>query len=305
MKGYQLCECKITNGETSRDCQIQVFINPDPEEKRYLIEDLKVDEHTLNSALDPDEISRLEFEPNHLAVIFKMPKSYSGNDQLLFRVASTGAFLFEDRLVIVISEDVPLFEGKQFMRVTSLRSLFLRILNRSAYHFMEHLKIINMLTDEIEDKINESMENKYLINLFTLEKSLVYYLNAIHSNTVVIEKIKNASAKIGFLTEEAEFLDDILVENNQCFRQAEIYSNILAGLMDARVSIVSNNLNILMKTLTLITIAIMIPTLVVSIFSMNVTMPIPHDHPLAFWFIMATALVSVAAVISFFKFKRL
>lgn len=305
MKGYQLCECKITNGETSRDCQIQVFINPDPEEKRYLIEDLKVDEHTLNSALDPDEISRLEFEPNHLAVIFKMPKSYSGNDQLLFRVASTGAFLFEDRLVIVISEDVPLFEGKQFMRVTSLRSLFLRILNRSAYHFMEHLKIINMLTDEIEDKINESMENKYLINLFTLEKSLVYYLNAIHSNTVVIEKIKNASAKIGFLTEEAEFLDDILVENNQCFRQAEIYSNILASLMDARVSIVSNNLNILMKTLTLITIAIMIPTLVVSIFSMNVTMPIPHDHPLAFWFIMAMALVSVAAVISFFKFKRL
>jgi len=234
-----------------------------------------------------------------------MPKSYSGNDQLLFRVASTGAFLFEDRLVIVVSEDVPLFEGKQFMRVTSLRSLFLRILNRSAYHFMEHLKIINMLTDEIEDKINESMENKYLINLFTLEKSLVYYLNAIHSNTVVIEKIKNSSSKIGFLTEEAEFLDDILVENNQCFRQAEIYSNILAGLMDARVSIVSNNLNILMKTLTLITIGIMIPTLVVSIFSMNVTMPIPHDHPLAFWFIMAMALVSVAAVISFFKFKRL
>ena len=305
MKGYQLSECKITNGETTRDCQIQVFINPDPEEKRYLIDELKVDEHTLNSALDPDEISRVEFEPNHLALIFKMPKSYSGNDQLLFRVASTGAFLFEDRLIIVVSEEVSLFEGKQFMKVSSLRSLFLKILNRSAYHFMEHLKIINMLTDEIEDKINESMENKYLINLFTLEKSLVYYLNAINSNTVVIEKIKNSSSKIGFVIEETEFLDDILVENNQCFRQAEIYSNILAGLMDARVSIVSNNLNILMKTLTLITIGIMIPTLVVSIFSMNVKMPIPHDHPLAFWFIIATAIVSVAVVISYFKFRRL
>jgi len=305
MKGYQLNECRITNGETTRDCAIQVFINPDPEEKRYLIEELNVDEHTLNSALDPDEISRLEFEPNHLALIFKMPKSYSGNDQLLFRVASTGAFLFEDRLVIVSSEDVPLFEGKQFMRVSSLRSLFLKILNRSAYHFMEHLKIINMLSEEIEDKINESMENKYLINLFTLEKSLVYYLNSIHSNTVVIEKLKNNSSKIGFLTEESEFLDDILVENNQCFRQAEIYSNILAGLMDARVSIVSNNLNIIMKTLTTITIGIMIPTFVVSLFSMNVKMPIPNDHPLSFWFIVMAAIVTVVAAMSFFKYKRL
>jgi magnesium transporter len=305
MKGYQLSECRITNGETTRDCSIQVFVNPDPEEKRYLIEELNFDEHTLNSALDPDEISRLEFEPNHLALIFKMPKSYSGNDQLLFRVASTGAFLFENRLVIVSSEDVPLFEGKQFMKVSSLRSLFLKIVNRSAYHFMEHLKIINMLSEEIEDKINESMENKYLINLFTLEKSLVYYLNSIHSNTVVIEKLKNNSSKIGFLTEESEFLDDILVENNQCFRQAEIYSNILAGLMDARVSIVSNNLNIIMKTLTTITIGIMIPTFVVSLFSMNVKMPIPNDHPLSFWFIVMAAVVTVVAAMSFFKYKRL
>lgn len=305
MKGYQLCDCRITNGETTLDCPIQVYINPDPEEKRYLIEDLKVDEHTLNSALDPDEISRLEFEPNHLALIYKMPKSYSGNDQLLFKVASTGAFLFEDRLIIVSSEDVPLFEGKQFIRVSSLRSLFLKILNRSAYHFMEHLKIINMLSEEIEDKINKSMENRYLINLFTLEKSLVYYLNSIHSNTVVIEKLKNNSAKVGFLTEESEFLDDILVENNQCFRQAEIYSNILAGLMDARVSIVSNNLNIIMKTLTLITIGIMIPTFVVSLFSMNVTMPIPHENPLAFWGIVTAAVVAVLAAMTFFKYKRL
>ena len=117
------------------------------------------------------------------------------------------------------------------------------------------------------------MENKYLINLFSLEKSLVYYLNAINSNGVLIEKIRHNAARIGFTQEKMELLDDIIIENNQCYRQAEIYSNILASLMDARVSIVSNNLNVLMKTLNIITIAIMVPTFVVSRFSMNVKIP--------------------------------
>ncbi|HQQ11499.1 MAG TPA: magnesium transporter CorA family protein [Synergistales bacterium] len=302
LRGFQVCESRIVGAE-EYPCPIEVFVNPDQDEKRYLIEELKVDEHTLNSALDPDEISRLEFEPDHIALIFKMPKSYSGEDQLMFRVVSTGAFLFKDKMVLVVSEDVPLFEGKQFSRVASLRSLFLRVLNRSAYHFMEHLKIINLLTDELEGKINESMENRYLINLFTLEKSLVYYLNAIHSNSVVIEKLKNYAGRLGFNTEETEFLDDILVENNQCFRQAEIYSNILASLMDARVSIVSNNLNILMKTLNIITICIMVPTLVVSAFSMNVGIPMQHS-PFAFWTIMGLALLSALGVMFFWRYRK-
>jgi magnesium transporter len=302
LKGFQLRDFRVI-GSVEPASPIQVFVNPTTEEKRHLVDDLQIDEHTLNSALDPDELSRLEFEPNHIALIFKIPKPYSGQDQLLFRVASAGAFLFEDRLVLVSSEDMPLFEGKPFSRVTSLRSLLLKVINRSAYHFMEHLKIINVLTDELEQKINEAMENRYLINLFTLEKSLVYYLNAINSNGLVMEKLKNSVGKIGFNTDEAEFLDDILVENSQCYRQAEIYSNILASLMDARVSIVGNNLNILMKTLNIITICIMVPTLVVSAFSMNVSIPI-QGHPWAFWLIMGLALLSALGVMAYWKYGK-
>ncbi len=302
-RDYRLVDCRVLEctGETG---QIQVFVNPDAEEKRYLIQDLGVDEHTLNSSLDPDELSRLEFEPSHVALIFKMPKSYSGEDQLLFRVCSTGAFLFKETLVLVVSEDVPLFEGKQFTRVPSLKSLLLRVINRSAYHFMEHLKVINLLTDELEDRVNTSMENKYLINLFTLGKSLVYYLNAINSNAIGIAKLRNNAAKIGFDTDDAEFLEDIMVDNNQCYRQAEIYSNILASLMDARVSIVNNNLNILMKTLNMIVLCIMVPTFVVSAFSMNVSIPVQH-HPFAFWIIMGMSLCSALVVFGFWKIKRL
>jgi magnesium transporter len=180
----------------------------------------------------------------------------------------------------------------------------LKLINRSIFHFLEHLKIINSISTELEQKINQAMENRYLINLFGLEKSLVYYVSSINSNGTVIDRLKLNSAKIGFTPEEIELLDDIIIENSQCNKQAEIYSNILAGLMDARVSIVSNNLNLLIKTLNIITIGIMVPTLVVSIFSMNVKLPISEGHPLAFWGIMGMAVVALAVFMYFWWRKK-
>ena len=150
------------------------------------------------------------------------------------------------------------------------------------------------------NKINTAMENRYLINMFALEKSLVYYLNALNGNGVLCEKLRNNAAKIGFSQEELEYLDDLIVENAQCARQAEIYSNILASLMDARASIVGNNLNVLMKRLNLITIGIMVPTLVVSAFSMNVGIPLAA-HPYAFWMIMGLAAASVFGFMIFWR----
>jgi magnesium transporter len=150
-----------------------------------------------------------------------------------------------------------------------------------------------MITDSLEQKINTSMENKYLLNLFTLEKSLVYYLSALNSNAMLIGKLKINAAKTAMTGENTELLDDIIVENDQCIKQAEIYSTILASLMDARASIVGNNLNLLMKTLNIITISIMVPTLVVSVFSMNVALPISHQHAAAFWFVIFLAAASI------------
>jgi magnesium transporter len=284
-------------------CPILFFLKPDEAERRRLVDEHQIDEHTLNSALDPDELSRLEFEPNHVALIFKQPQNYSGRHRLQFKVASTGVFLFKDRLIIVQSEDLPLFEDKQFSKVCSLPHVMLRMVYRSIFHFLEHLKVINRISDELERKINAAMENRYLLDMFTLEKSLVYYVNSINSNQALVEKMKNSAAKIGFSPEELEFLDDIIIENNQCCKQAEIYSNILASLMDARASIVSNNLNVLMKTLNIITIGIMVPTFVVSAFSMNVGIPF-QKHPLAFWIIIGLAVASEVGLILFWRKKR-
>jgi magnesium transporter len=283
---------------------ILFYVNPDEAEKRLLVDSYEIDEHTLASALDPDEPARLECEPNHIAIIYKRPKNYSGDDQLLFKASTMGVFYFGDFVILVLAEDSVPFEGKQLAKVGSVRELVIRLVYRAIFHFMEHLRIINQIVDDLEQKINKAMENKSLLNLFTLQKSLVYYQNAVGSNGALIEKIRHNAAKFGFTVEEMELLDDIAVENNQCSRQAEVYTNILASLMDARASIVSNNLNVLIKTLNIITIAIMVPTFVVSIFSMNVTLPFGlREHP-AFWIIMGLAGVSVVLFYAFWKLKK-
>ena len=142
-------------------------------------------------------------------MIFKRPKHYAAEDNFLFKVASTGVFMFKDKLIIVTADEAPLFEGRLFMKVQSIQDIVLKMINRSIFHFLEHLRAINMLTSSIEQLISTSMENKYLLNLFTLEKSLVYYLSAINSNSVLIDKIKNNASRIGLSQENLEFLDDL------------------------------------------------------------------------------------------------
>ncbi len=296
LKKLYISNGKITD-KGEGEAVVSVYSAPNETERKYLIEQLKIDEHTLNSSLDPDELSRLEFEPEHIAMICKRPKRYTAEDSFHFKVLSTGVFLFKNHMVIVLAEDVSLFEGRSFIKIQTIQDIFLKLIYQAILHFVEHIRSINLISTELEQQINLAMGNKDLLNLFTLEKSLVYYLSAINSNGVLIDKIKNNASKIGLSPENLEFLDDIVIENNQCRGQAEIYSQVLASLMDARASIISNNLNVRIKTLTILTIAIMLPTLVVSIFSMNVKLPIEQTlSSISFWIILLLAAISSVAV---------
>jgi magnesium transporter len=111
--------------EGEGEAVVFIYLAPDEAERRYLVDQLKIDEHTLISALDPDELSRLEFEPEHVAMILKRPKRHAADDSFLFKVLSTGVFLFKDRLVIVSADDPSLFEGKPFTRIQSIQDIFL------------------------------------------------------------------------------------------------------------------------------------------------------------------------------------
>jgi magnesium transporter len=276
---------------------IWLLRTPTPEEKASVLKTFPIDEHNLTSALDPEEPSRIEVEPDHRVIIIKYPQNYSGGRQFLFKVASLGFFLFKDRLLVVLNDKVDPFAERPCRTVQSVNDVFLKVILGAIRHYQEHLRVISMISDSIEEKLSVSTDNKYILNLFSLEKSLVYYLNAINANGYVLERLKVGSERLGLLnTQDQELLEDIIIENTQSFRQAEIYSNILASLMDARASIVNNNLNILMKTLNLITICIMVPNLVVSVFSMNVAFPAQHTN-WAFWGILVAAAISMASVL--------
>ena len=300
-----LRRCELFEGKLKDrdDGPLWIVTAPDEAERKLLVDTLHIDEHTLASALDPDELSRVELEPEHVAVILKRPKNYSSEDDFLFKVLSVGLFLFKDKLVVVMADEAPVFDaGRVPYKGASPGDVLLRILYRTIFHFLEHLRVIGMLSDSLEKRINLSFDNRHLLNLFKLEKSLVYYVSGISSNAVAIDKLKAFAARLSLTQEQVEFLDDIAIENQQCYRQAEINSNILAGLMDARVSIVSNNLNLTMKTLTLITLSIMVPTFVVSAFSMNVHMPFPEGG-FAWWAIMAGAALSSIGFLAWGRYK--
>lgn len=250
-------QLKLVEAETP---DVWVVITPTEDEKKWLVENFNLDEHNFNSAFDSEEPARMESDGDHLALIFKRPKNYSSKDHFMFKVSTMGLFLFKDKLILALSEDINMFSGKYFKQVGGIREVFLKLIYNSIFHFMEHLKVINMIAEEIETKITHSMENRYLINMFTLEKSLVYYLNAINGNSTAIDRLKHNAEKLGFSPRSAEFIDDIMIENQQCYRQAAIYSNIFASLVGARASIVSNNLNILMKNLNAVVIAVAVPS---------------------------------------------
>ena len=147
------------------------------------------------------------------------------------------------------------------------------------------------------------METKYLLNMFALEKSLVYILNSINSNSALFEKMKSAAEKIGLDHDQTSILEDIMIENQQCLRRSEIYAQVVAGMMDARASIVSHNLNVLIKQFTIWTIAIMLANLVIGIFSMNVVLPMPMDKEM--WPFYVINIFAIGSAIGVFGLSRI
>jgi magnesium transporter len=270
LKYYDLVDGRVRVCGEGQKGIIEVYSNPTEEEKVHLIEDCGIDAHTLASALDEDEISRIEYEPQHIAVIMKRPRDVQSGRRTSFRVSSVGVFLFKDKLIALQSEPMPLFEhGRMPLRGNSIQGVLLRLLHHATHHFLEHLRIIRNISDEIESKIEFAVTNKSLVNMFSLLKSLTYYESATSANQFLLLRLRNDAARIGFNDEEIEFLEDITVENKQCDNLAGIYAGILTGMSDARVSVVSNNLAVIMKYLAIINVVFMPLTVITGLGGMS------------------------------------
>jgi len=289
---YRLEGGRLVPSEPNQ-AQIIAYVSPTIDDEAELQEQYNIDYHTLQSSLDPDELSRLEIEPDHAAIIFKRPKSFCADDNFLLKLTSTGIFMYAKYLVIVMADDSPIFEGRVPFPVQSIHDVILRLLYQATMHFEGHLKAINMLSDSLERRINTSLENRYLLNMFALEKSLVYIVNSITSNGALLERMRTMAEKLGFDNYQVGILEDLIIENQQCLRRADIHTQVLGNLMGTRASIVSHNLNHLIKKFTICAVAIMFATLVISIFSMNVALPLPMEEES--WPFVAIIIMSLMA----------
>jgi magnesium transporter len=263
LKEGQVLECE------GAQSNVVIYTLPDEAEKRELLANLHLDPHSLESALDPDEISRMECLQDDLYVIWKRPNNTSFAQQFKLEVSSMGFYLQKDRLTIILSEGVIPFQEKEFQGVVSLPDLLLRILQRTIHHFLGHLKAIKQLTAEIQAKLNASLGNQYLLQMFTLGENLIYYIDALEANDTVLAKLHKEWERVGFSRGELGLMEDIIIEHHQCSKQAEIYSTVLSGLMDARASIINNNMNRLLKDLTIINIVFLPLNLIAGIGGMS------------------------------------
>ncbi|MFC3883136.1 magnesium transporter CorA family protein [Bacillus songklensis] len=288
--------------EISRGCWINM-INPAVEEINYVANHLNLPIDFIKDALDDEERSRIEKEDNDILIIVDYP--YITHDEAGFPIYETipiGMIIANNCFITVSLKETPILADFKHKKMkgfyTFKRTRFaLQILYAIATYYLRYLKQINKKTDEIEKELHQSMKNKGIYALLALEKSLVYFSTSLKSNKAVLEKILRLNY-LKMYEEDRDLLEDVIIENTQAIEMADTYSTILNGMMDVFASVISNNLNIVMKFLASITVILAFPTMVASFYGMNVDLPF-QDSPHAFFLILLLAFIlsSITAIV--------
>ena len=281
--------------------------SPTADEIKDIITRYDLQEDFITDLQDPDEISRMEFDEGAVLVILRVPIFYKHRStNLSFTTAPLGVIAVDDKIITVSffeSEVLTLYlDCKHRPFEITQQSFLLAIALRASLYFLKFLKEINRRTAKIESELQQSMRNKELIRLMRMEKSLVYFSTALTSNEIILERMQR-SRWLNLDPNAEDLVEDVIIENRQAVEMAKIHTSILKGMMDSFASIISNNLNVVLKFLTSITIVLALPTLIASIFGMNVDLPFQF-HPYAFLIVMGiSVLASVVLVLVFIRKK--
>ncbi|WPC41970.1 magnesium transporter CorA family protein [Clostridium sp. JS66] len=260
----------------------------------------------LKSALDEEETSRIDIEDNNLLVIVDIPFTEMEDNSLTYDSYPLAIIHTEHSIITVCLKNSKILtdfiDNKVKSFFTFKRSRFiLQILYRIASYYLIYLRQIDKKSLMIEQKLHKSMKNKELIQLLSLEKSLVYFSTSLKSNEITLEKMLKLEILQKY-PEDQDILEDVIIENKQAIEMANIYSNILSGTMDAFASVISNNLNMVMKLLASITIVMAIPNIIFSSFGMNVA-GIPFNANIhAFW--ITYGIAAVLCLVSIIILRR-
>ncbi|WP_195415648.1 magnesium transporter CorA family protein [Enterocloster citroniae] len=285
--------------------------NPTASEIIDIADAYQIDPDHLKAPLDEEERSRIEVEDDYTLVLVDIPSIEERSGKDWFVTIPLAIITTNEVLITVCLEETPVLTSFMDGRVrdfhTFMKTRFiLQILYKNATQYLQYLRIIDKKSEVIERKLHQSQKNEELIELLELEKSLVYFTTSLRSNEVVLEKLLRTE-KIKKYPEDTDLLEDVIVENKQAIEMANIYSGILSGTMDAFASVISNNLNIVMKFLATVTIVMSIPTMVASFYGMNVNsrgMPFAN-HPYGFVIVLGFALALSLLVAYIFNKKDL
>lgn len=292
-----------------KGCWIDV-VAPSEEELQEIAAATKIQMDFLTAPLDEEEKSRIEIEDDQILILVDIPFLRSNKD---YDTLPLGIIITENCITTVclepnaVTAEFGAHNTKMWSTFKKTRFLF-QILFKSATLYLKYIRIIIRRTDELEKHLRQSMQNSELFNLLDLQKSLTYFSTSLRSNYIVMEKLlrlRSATQSrhlIKLYEEDEDLLEDVIIEYKQAVEMVEMYSHILNSMMEVFASIISNNLNLVMKFLATMTIVLAIPTLVSSMWGMNVPVPFANN-PWGFAIVLTVAL-GVSGAAAYLLWKR-
>ena len=305
---YQTRNQKLqTIAEVEMGCWVNI-IDPTLEERRWIHQHTPiVEDEYLVEALDADEQSRVEREDDYLLIVLRIPHFRGLEEDMPFTTLPLMVIVSEHNIYTICKEENAIIQEfvKQRIRgfnTTKKNKFLLQLMFKTASKYLLHLRNINKMVEKLEDELENSLRNKELMELLKYEKALIYYTASLKANEAMMQRLNRLRIFKAY-EEDEELLEDVLIENSQAIEMTNITQNILTHMTEAYSSIINNNVNYVIKFLTLMTICLSIPTLITSFYGMNIPLPY-QDSPNAIWVVLGISLVSIAATIYFFRRKQ-
>lgn len=301
---YKTTENGLETIETMANGAWVNAIDPTPDEMEKLV-NWGMEMDYINYCLDQDEMPRLERDEDYTFILLRIPIHQPDSD-IPYNTVPLGIMILGNKMITVCRYDSdifrPLTNGKHRQLKTGKRyRLALYIFLETAARYLNLLREITRAIELVEDRLQRSTQNRELLELLKYQKSLTYFATALRSNEVMMERVQRTQL-FNYYEEDQDLLEDVLTENQQAIQMTNINTEILASMMDAFASIISNNLNVVLKALAAITIIFNVPTIVASFYGMNVNLP-GEAHPNAFLSVIGIAL-GLTAVATYIFYKR-
>jgi len=283
------------------------LVSPTEDEIITMSEAYGIPVEFIKDPLDLNERPRTESEGTTTLIVLRTPQFSEEEEHVQFVTMPLGIIITEPVIITVSlrhNDIVDKFISGRVKNVhTAKKSRFvLQLFYNTSLTYLDYLKRINARTNSVENELHQSMKNEELIKLLDIEKSLVYFATSLKGNEIMMERLQR-TIFMHLYPEDEDLFEDVIIENRQAIEMANVYTNILSGTMDAFASVISNNLNMVMKFLTSVTIVLMLPTLIASIYGMNVDLPL-QNSTFSFEYIMILSVITTLVGVMFFFRKN-